>query len=406
MSNVNLPDGWMSVKLKDVAAIQTGLAKGKRNIKDPVRLPYLRVANVQDGYLDLSEIKEIEVERADVQRYLLQEGDVLLTEGGDYDKLGRGDLWRGQLPICLHQNHVFAVRTNREVLDPYFLSSLAGSSYGKRYFLECSKQSTNLASINSTQLKNFPIILPPLEEQRAIGRFLQKWDNAIALTKHLIAAKQQRRKGLMQQLLTGKWRFKEFEGQVWCEFQLGEFLTLKLRKVPKPSTSYWALGVRSHGRGTFTREVDNPSKIAMTNLYEVKAGDLIVNITFAWEGAIALVKESNEGCLVSHRFPTYVFNRRKVDPDFFKYLMVTKRFFYELGVISPGGAGRNRVLSKKDFLRIKVKLPPLEEQRRYAEVLCCADREINLLRQKLDALQRQKEGLMQRLLTGQVRVKM
>jgi type I restriction enzyme S subunit len=213
-----------------------------------------------------------------------------------------------------------------------------------------------------------------------------------------------RKEALMQQLLSGHLRFQEFQGRRWQEVPIGQFLRMKLRKVLKPSTNYRALGVRSHGKGTFVREVEDSESVAMTHLYEAKAGDLIVNITFAWEGAIALVQEQDEGCLVSHRFPTYVFDRNKVDPDFFKYLMVTPRFTYELGVISPGGAGRNRVLDKGDFLRIRVELPPLEEQKQIAEVLCAADREIDLLNQKLDAFRRQKKGLMQRLLTGQIRV--
>ena len=208
----------------------------------------------------------------------------------------------------------------------------------------------------------------------------------------------------MQQLLAGWRRFREFEGEEWQKFKFGDFLVLTLRKVPKPSTSYLALGIRSHGKGTFSRDVDDPSKVEMTELYEVKKDDLIVNITFAWEGAIALVKQSDEGCLVSHRFPTYVFNQKLALPEFFKYLMLSKRFFFELRLISPGGAGRNRVLNKKDFLNIKVKLPSVEEQHKIAAVLQACDEEIELLKQKLAALKRQKKGLMQKLLTGRVRV--
>lgn len=105
-------------------------------------------------------------------RWLLQKKDVLFTEGGDFDKLGRGAVWKGQIPDCLHQNHVFAVRVNQGLLDPYFLSYQAGSPYGKQYFLSCSKQTTNLASINSTQLKKFPVRLPSLLEQQEIVRIL------------------------------------------------------------------------------------------------------------------------------------------------------------------------------------------------------------------------------------------
>jgi restriction endonuclease S subunit len=139
---------WKLAPLKDFATIQTGLAKGKRyQGQEVIELPYLSVANVQDGYLNLSEVKRIEVLRGDVDRYRLRYNDVLLTEGGDPDKLGRGTIWRNEIETCLHQNHVFCVRAHREFLLPEFLSYQTGSPYGKQYFLRCSKQTTNLATI-------------------------------------------------------------------------------------------------------------------------------------------------------------------------------------------------------------------------------------------------------------------
>lgn len=165
-------EGWITKPLSEVATLQTGLMKGKRNNQKTVLLPYLRVANVQDGYLDLKEIKNIEVDVLKIERYRLKKGDVLFTEGGDFDKLGRSSVWNEEIPDCIHQNHIFVVRTQTDTLDPYFLSLQAGSRYGKTYFIGCSKQTTNLASINSTQLKNFPVLIPTIEEQREIVNIL------------------------------------------------------------------------------------------------------------------------------------------------------------------------------------------------------------------------------------------
>lgn len=170
-------ESWETKRLSDVSALQTGLMKGKHYIGKTVMLPYLRVANVQDGFLNLNEIKEIEVSEELVDRYLLKNGDVLFTEGRDYDKLGRGTVWREQIQNCLHQNHIFVVRPDTSVLNPYFLSYQAGSRYGKQYFLKCSKQTTNLASINSTQLKGFPVLMPSIEEQVQIVSLI---DNLLA----------------------------------------------------------------------------------------------------------------------------------------------------------------------------------------------------------------------------------
>ncbi len=161
-------DSWQCKKLFEISSLQTGLMKGKRYSEETVMLPYLRVANVQDGFLDLSEIKKIEVPIKQAERYKLKNGDVLFTEGGDFDKLGRGTVWTEEIENCLHQNHIFVVRPDTDLLNPYFLSYQAGSRYGKQYFLSCSKQTTNLASINSTQLKNFPTIVPTVGEQKMI----------------------------------------------------------------------------------------------------------------------------------------------------------------------------------------------------------------------------------------------
>jgi type I restriction enzyme, S subunit len=164
-----LPMGWVEVSLEEVARVQTGLAKNsEKTPARPVTLPYLRVANVQDGNLDLSEVKMIVADEADVPRYSLADGDVLLTEGGDFDKLGRGCVWRSPIPQCLHQNHVFAVRPDQARVLPDYLAAYCGSAEGKRYFLSCSKQTTNLASINSSQLKSMPLPLPPITEQQRI----------------------------------------------------------------------------------------------------------------------------------------------------------------------------------------------------------------------------------------------
>lgn len=163
---VENPKKFEVTKLQDISEIVSGVTKGRKLAgKSTVFVPYLRVANVQDGYLDLTEIKDIEVLPSDIEKYALQKGDVLLTEGGDPDKLGRGAVWNGQISKCIHQNHIFRVRVNGEYLVPEYLSALIGSAYGKKYFLKSAKQTTGIASINSTQLKNFPVLIAPLDLQ-------------------------------------------------------------------------------------------------------------------------------------------------------------------------------------------------------------------------------------------------
>lgn len=165
------------VRLEELATITSGLTKGKNyEGRETQFIPYMRVANVQDGYLDMSEIKTIQATDEEVERYELQYGDVLLTEGGDPDKLGRGAVWKDEIKGCIFQNHIFRVRVDERRLNPTFLSSLTGSLYGKRYFLKSAKQTTGIASINSTQLKSFPVIVPPIELQLNFSRIVEKTD--------------------------------------------------------------------------------------------------------------------------------------------------------------------------------------------------------------------------------------
>ena len=198
--------------------------------------------------------------------------------------------------------------------------------------------------------------------------------------------------------LVPKLRFPEFrDAEGWKEKRLDEVLAPIVRERKKPSEAYTGLGLRSHGKGTFLKRLEDPKKNAMEYLYEVKCDDLIVNITFAWEGAVAIAGSSDDGALVSHRFPTYTFEKGKASPEFFRYIILDKQFVYNLGVISPGGAGRNRVLSKSDFLKLRVLLPDTEEQRKIADCLASVDELIAAQARKVDALKSHKKWLMQQL---------
>jgi type I restriction enzyme S subunit len=195
-----------------------------------------------------------------------------------------------------------------------------------------------------------------------------------------------------------KLRFPEFRGtEGWEEKRFNEILSTIVRERKKPSDPYTGLGLRSHGKGTFLKLQEDPAKNAMKYLYEVKRDDLIVNITVAWEGAVAIAIASDDGALVSHRFPTYTFEKGVASPEFFRYVILDKQFVYSLGVISPGGAGRNRVLSKGDFLNLRVLLPDTEEQRKIADCLNLVDDLIAAQARKVDALKTHKKGLMQQL---------
>lgn len=202
-----VPAHWDVTRLKFVASVQTGIAKGKDTTgKETISVPYLRVANVQDGFLALDDIATIDIEPEQLDRYRLQAGDVLMNEGGDFDKLGRGAIWRGQIQDCIHQNHVFAVRPHG--VDARWLNQITSSQYAQYYFMGRSKQSTNLASISSSNIMELPVLMPPTQEQGAILAFIDaetsKLDNLRAEAERAIDLLKERRSALIAAAVTGK----------------------------------------------------------------------------------------------------------------------------------------------------------------------------------------------------------
>lgn len=166
----DIPAHWGMQRLKQLAEVRGGLTLGKQYSGELLGYPYLRVANVQDGYLKLDDVLTIEVPASEAASNLLAYGDVLMNEGGDIDKLGRGCVWRDEIAPCLHQNHVFAVRPHS--VDSDWLALWTSTLQAKRYFESRAKRSTNLASISGSNIKELPVPLPPVAEQLAIQQFL------------------------------------------------------------------------------------------------------------------------------------------------------------------------------------------------------------------------------------------
>ncbi len=205
-----IPVEWRKTQLRHCATIKSGITLGKSYSKDTVLIerPYLRVANVQGGYVDLNGLATIEVTPDEDLKYRLHSGDVLMTEGGDRDKLGRGCVWHGEIEPCLHQNHVFAVQTNDAVLLPEFLEYLTASDVGRSYFDVTAIKTTNLACTSSSKVLAFTIPLPPVEEQIEIVGFIKKRSlelNKLIMKKELLVQElESYKKSLIYEVVTGK----------------------------------------------------------------------------------------------------------------------------------------------------------------------------------------------------------
>lgn len=358
------------------------------------RIPYLKDGLISKEALDDEEFP------------LLMDGDLIIADvSEDYEGVGECvELKNVDGRKVISGLHTFAARDMAGKTVPGFRTYLLSHPQVIRHLRKIAT-GISVYGISKTNLTRVRLALPPLPEQKKIAEILSTWDKVIESVEKVLTAKLKLKKGLMQQLLTGKKRFQEFAAREWTRMKISDFTTQAIRVRVKPETAFLALGIRSHGKGTFLKPDFDPDKIEMTELYEVKENDLIVNITFAWEGAIAIAGASDDGALVSHRFPTYEFNTGLAIPEYFRHVIVQKWFVERLGLISPGGAGRNRVLSKKDFGKLEVLMPSVEEQCRIATVLDTCDKEIELLIKQRNALKEQKLGLMQQLLTGKKRIK-
>jgi len=170
---------WRELQLETMADIVSGITKGRKIAgKQLTKVPYMAVSNVKDGYIDWTTVKTIEATDQEINQYRLLPDDVLMTEGGDPDKLGRGAIIRTPLENCIHQNHIFRVRLDESHILPDYFAEYLKHQRAKRYFLGCAKQTTGIASINMKQLKALPVLLPPLELQNEFSAFIRQIDKS------------------------------------------------------------------------------------------------------------------------------------------------------------------------------------------------------------------------------------
>lgn len=194
------PMKWPEKPLENMADIVSGITKGRKTKEtELIEVPYMAVSNVKDGYIDWTTVKTILATKAEIEQYRLLPDDVLMTEGGDPDKLGRGAIIQQPLENCIHQNHIFRVRLNENILLPSYFAEFLQHQKAKQYFLKCAKQTTGIASINMRQLKGLPTLVPPLEIQVHFDDFVEKTGQSKLKIQQSLDKLEMLKKALMQQ---------------------------------------------------------------------------------------------------------------------------------------------------------------------------------------------------------------
>ena len=408
-------DSWEEKRLGDIALFQKGRSISKEDISIDGDLECIRYGELYTRYK--------EVIRSVKSRTHLKSGDLILSETNDVIIPASGETqWDIATVSCILKDGVALggdINIIRSKEDGVFLAYYLGNA--RRRNIARLSQGNSVVHLYSSQLKSLKLLLPSTDEQQKIAGALGVVDEKIEGLRKKKASLEQYKKGVMQKIFSvsppparggvsaeadkgvganPSFRFKDENGNPypdWEEKRLGDFLMPTLREVPKPVAPYLALGIRSHFKGTFQKPNSDPDKIAMDTLYSVTEGDLIVNITFAWEGAVAIAKKEDEGGLVSHRFPTYTFDDTVALRDFFRFVFPRERMKYDLTNVSPGGAGRNRVLNKRDFLRLRTYVPSVEEQKKIADFLTNLDEKMSAIGNELSRAKEFKKGLLQQM---------
>ena len=246
------------------------------------------------------------------------------------------------------------------------------------------------------------IVMPVSQiEQAKIAEFFEELDHLITLHQRKCEQTKKLKKYMLQKMFpqngakVPEIRFDGFTYD-WEQRKLSELLEKYEDPVETPHDGYERVGIRSHAKGTFHSFVEPGKELDTAKMYRVAADKFILNITFAWEHAVAITDNNDAGKLVSHRFPQFSFNP-KLKPHFFKYLMLDKKFREHLELSSPGGAGRNRVLKISDMLKYEIKLPSIEEQIKIGEYFDSLDHLITLHQRKCDELKKMKKYMLQNM---------
>ena len=362
---------WVEKKIADIVKISAGGDVDKERLKQSGKYPVIANALTNKGIVGFYD------------DYKVKSPAVTVT--------GRGDVGYA---VARHENFTPVVRLltlQSDSIDMDYLENQINS-------MKILNESTGVPQLTAPQLGNYKVYRPEIDEQSAIGSLFRTLDDLLASYKDNLTNYQSLKATMLSKMFPKagqtipEIRLDGFERK-WEKKKLIDLVSPVSRKVKKPSDPYYRLSIRSHAKGTFKQFVDDPKKIAMDNLFEVKENDLVVNITFAWEHAIAVASKEDDGLLVSHRFPTFVID--KSDKNFINIYIKREEFRQKLDLLSPGGAGRNRVLNVKDFIKIQMIVPELEEQQAIGSYFSNLDNLINSCQEKITQLETLKKKLLQ-----------
>jgi hypothetical protein len=401
-----LPDGWRQAHLGDLLDSLAGGVSlvGEDRERTEGEPGVLTLTAVSNGHFQPQYHKAVAVSERHRLGRSVSANTILISRSNTEELVGACALVERGYPDLHLPDLLWEMRSSRCELS--WLYQYLVSPMGR---IELSSRSVgtsgSMKKLSMQSLRSIPVPLPPPAEQREIASVLSAWDQGIRKTGSLIAAKRTFKQGLMQKLLSGNQRFGADDSN-FQQVTVGEIVEKLASAVAvDAATHYREIGIRSHGKGIFHKEPVLGAVLGDKRVYKVEPECLTVNIVFAWEQAVAVTTTAETGLIASHRFPMFKPDKSRAEPKYLLHYFLSPKGSEALQLASPGGAGRNRTMSQSAFLKLKLPLPSIRFQQQFVSLVENLDSEIDLLSQQLSALKTQKKGLMRKLLTGEVRVK-
>lgn len=396
--NVKIPLEWTVKKLKEIL-IEGRLGGNYENAEANTGIPVIKMGNLDRGVIKIDKIQNLPENQEFNKEDILKEGDLLFNTRNTLELVGKVAIWKNELPLALYNSNLMRLKFDRNFVESnWFMNYAFNSRYGLKQLRGIATGTTSVAAIYGRDLESISFLLPPLSEQKTISHILSLLDSAINRNDRIILQKEVRKKWLLNILLTGKKRLKGFNGK-WNELRFGDITKNFSRrnkdlidaKVYSVTNSNGFVLQSSH----FEREIAGDD---LSNYKIIKKNEFAYNPARINVGSIAYFED--EIGIISSLYVCFSTKKNILDYYLLQYLQL-EHTRHRIGSLGEGGV---RVYLWYDlFSKIKINLPTIEEQQAIVKVLQTADQEIRALKNKTENLRKQKNGLMELLLTGKIR---
>lgn len=389
-------EDWEQRKLGDICeSFEYGLNAAAKEYDGKNK--YIRITDIDDSSHEFlqEDVTSPDMDLTGAENNCLKYGDILFARTGA--SVGKTYIYKDSDGLVYYAGFLIRGRVKDGFAPEFVFQNTLTNNYEK--FIRITSQRSGQPGVNAQEYAGYEISMPTYEEQKKIGQYFSNLDHLITLHQSNCEKMVATKKSMLDKLFpqdNAKVPTIRFEGFVgdWEKKPLGTIVIPYSDSVEVPHDGYERLGIRSHGKGVFHEYVEAGKEITTAQLHKVAAHNFIVNITFAWEHAVAVTCDSDAGKLVSHRFPQFSM-ADGIHDQFLKYLILDARFRHHLLLSSPGGAGRNRVLKIPEMLEYEMMIPHIEEQKQIAGYLNSLDALIELYRIRVEKLKNIKAACLQ-----------